>query len=50
MTDPKTATVSMVLNVEETKQLLVAKEKTGIKNSSDLFRFLLTQYTKDDAQ
>lgn len=47
MEDIKGATVSMVLSLEETEKLAKAKEKSGIKNNADLFRHLLTIYTKE---
>jgi hypothetical protein len=48
MEEEKPTTISMVLSLEETERLSKAKKKTGIKNSSDLFRFLLKHYAEGD--
>ncbi len=41
----KLENISMSLNEQETISLNEAKEKSGIKNTSDLVRFLLKAYT-----
>lgn len=45
MNQMKLENISMSLDEQETVSLNEAKEKSGIKNTSDLIRFLLKAYT-----
>lgn len=46
--DGKMTYVNVALNANETLQLLTAKEKSGIRGSADLVRFLISQYVRSE--
>lgn len=48
MNQIKLENISMSLDEQETASLNEAKERSGIKNTSDLIRFLLKAYTSKD--